>query len=101
MKNLYYYNEKTHERVDEEYAEDYALEQLGIKHNGKLNIIPKGKNNTLTLDQQDWLKEATSWYFDGYEWTVKYDYEIVPEDRDSIIEDMIYEENLDKRLMGE
>lgn len=45
--------------VDEDEAEDYAMEQLGI------TIKPKDKDGTYTQEQIDFLSEFTEWYFSG------------------------------------
>lgn len=59
----YYKNMKTNEKVVQEDATDYAFEKLGIK-----KIEPMGNNGEYTLEQIDFMKEFTDWYFSG-EWT--------------------------------
>lgn len=52
-------NIKTGEEVEEECAEAYALEHLGI------SIRPVGKHGVYTIEQVDFLQEFTRWYFSG------------------------------------
>lgn len=40
-------------------AEDYAMEQLGVK------ITPKGEHGTYTQEQFEFICEFTEWYFSG------------------------------------
>ena len=54
-----YRNIKTDEEVPEVDWTNYAKEKLGIE------ITPQGKNGELTIDQLDFLKEFTEWYFSG------------------------------------
>jgi hypothetical protein len=50
---------KTDEVVYEEEAEDYVLDQLGLK------IEPKGKYGAYTQDQSEFLVEFVEWFFSG------------------------------------
>ena len=60
-----YRNITTDEVVYEEDAEYYALTQLGLMENGKLVIIPRGKNGEMTLEQLDNIKDTVEWFFSG------------------------------------
>lgn len=55
----------TNEIVEDFMAEDYALNKLGLRENGKLVIIPRGKNGEFTLEQLDNIKETVEWFFSG------------------------------------
>ena len=85
----------TDEQVLVEDAQEYAMEKLGIK------ISPLGANGEYTLEQADFLLEFTEWYFSG-EWIRKKvkdtEYENTYQD---IIEDEIYERQLEKNLLDE
>ncbi len=66
MKKKYQYREiKTNEVVEDFMAENYALDKLGLKENGKLVIIPRGKNGEMTLQQLENIKETVAWFFSG------------------------------------
>lgn len=54
----------TNEIVNEEDAEEYALDHLGI------TIKPLDKDGVFTQEQIDFLGEFTEWFFSG-EW-IKY-----------------------------
>lgn len=60
-----YKNRKTEKEVEGFMAEDYALEELGLKENGKLTIIPKGKNGEMTLEQLENIEQTVEWFFSG------------------------------------
>jgi hypothetical protein len=60
-----YRNITTDEVVYEEDAEYYALTELGLMENGKLVIIPRGKNGEMTLEQLDNIKDTVEWFFSG------------------------------------
>ena len=60
-----YRNKTTDEVVYEEDAEYYALTQLGLMENGKLVIIPRGKNGEMTLEQLDNIKGTVEYFFSG------------------------------------
>lgn len=60
-----YRNKTTDEVVYEEDAEYYALTELGLMENGKLVIVPKGKNGEMTLEQLDNIKDTVEWFFSG------------------------------------
>lgn len=66
MEKKYYYKERTTNEVVEDFmAEDYALTKLGLKENGKLVIIPRGKNGEMTLEQLENIQETVEWFFSG------------------------------------
>lgn len=52
-----YENIKTNEEVLIEDAQEYAMDNLGIK------ITPLGKAGEYTLDQIDFIQTFTEWYF--------------------------------------
>ena len=52
-----YKNIKTSEIVLEEEAENYVLDKLGIQ------VIPRGKNGELTLEQVEFIDTYIEWYF--------------------------------------
>lgn len=54
-------NVKTKEIVDEDDAEEYVLDILGI------NITPQGKNGEMTQEQLDFIESTVEWFFSG-EW---------------------------------
>ena len=85
----------TDEQVLIEDAQEYAMHKLGIK------INPLGVNGEYTLEQAEFLVEFTEWYFSG-EWIRKKvkdtEYENTYQD---IIEDEIYERQLEKNLLDE
>ena len=59
-KKMYQYrNIQTGEVVNEDEAEDYALDKLGI------TIEPRGKNGEMTLEQLTNIQETAEWYFSG------------------------------------
>lgn len=60
-----YRNITTDEVVYEEDAEYYALTELGLMENGKLVIIPRGKNGEMTLEQLDNIKDTVKYFFSG------------------------------------
>lgn len=66
MEKKYIYKEiETNEVVEDFMAEDYALTKLGLKENGKLVIIPRGKNGEMTIEQLENIQETVEWFFSG------------------------------------
>lgn len=62
----YQYREiKTNEIVEDFMAEDYALEKLGLKENGKLVIMPRGANGEMTIEQLENIEQTVEWFFSG------------------------------------
>lgn len=60
MEEKYQYkNTKTNEIVEDFMAEDYVIDRLGLV------IMPKGENETLTLEQQDFIDSTVEWFFSG------------------------------------
>ena len=60
MEEKYQYkNTKTNEIVEDFMAEDYVINRLGLV------IMPKGENETLTLEQQDFIDSTVEWFFSG------------------------------------
>lgn len=60
MEEKYQYkNIKTNEIVEDFMAEDYVINRLGLV------IMPKGENETLTLEQQDFIDSTVEWFFSG------------------------------------
>lgn len=60
MEEKYQYkNIKTNEIVEDFMAEDYVIDRLGLV------IMPKGENETLTLEQQDFIDSTVEWFFSG------------------------------------
>ena len=58
MEEKYQYkNIKTNEIVEDFMAEDYVINRLGLV------IMPKGENETLTLEQQDFIDSTVEWFF--------------------------------------
>jgi hypothetical protein len=72
MKYNQYRELSTGEIVDEENAEWYVLDRLGI------TITPKGKNGEMTLEQIDNINSTIEWFFSG-NWIKE---EIVEEEAD-------------------
>lgn len=70
-KSFIYKNTKTKEEVEDFMAEDYALTQLGLKENGELKMVPRGKNGEMTLEQLENIQETTEWFFSG-NWIKEY-----------------------------
>lgn len=70
-----YKNMKTKEVVSEEDAEYYALTELGLMENGKLVIVPRGKNGEMTIEQMENIKDTVEWYFSG-NWIEEEDKEV-------------------------
>ena len=56
---------RTKEIVLEDEAREYALTELGLINNGKLVIIPKGKNGEYTIEQLDNLDATVDWFYSG------------------------------------
>ena len=54
-----YRNIQTEEIVDEQEAESYVLDKLGI------TIEPIGKNGEMTQEQIENIGETVEWYFSG------------------------------------
>lgn len=66
MENKYQYKQITTGKIVEDFmAEDYALTQLGLKENGKIVIIPRGKNGEMTLEQLENIQQTVEWFFSG------------------------------------
>ena len=65
-----------YEFVYQDEATEYALNKLGI------TMKPVGKNNEFTLEQYEFIKEFTEWYFSG-EWVED---ELPEEDNGNIFE---------------
>lgn len=62
----YQYREiTTNEIVEDFMAKDYVLTKLGLKENGKLVVIPRGKNGEFTLEQKDFIESTPDWFFSG------------------------------------
>ena len=60
MEEKYQYkNIKTNEVVEDFMAEDYVINRLGLV------ITPKGENETLTLEQQEFIDSTLEWFFSG------------------------------------
>lgn len=89
-----YRNLATDEIVDEEDSVYYVLDTLGIE------ITPKDKDNTYTLEQQEFIENTVEWFFSG-NWTKEYIKEQIEEIPDLILADMVYEDNVNKRLLEE
>lgn len=87
-----YKNSKTNELVDKEEASKYVCYKLGIQ------IEPKGKNNEYTLEQQEFLKEFTEWYFSDGDWIEEEIEEDEEEDYYAVKDDMIYEDYINRRM---
>ena len=88
---MYQYREiSTNETVTEEEAEDYVFNRLG------LTVTPKGKNGEMTLEQLENIEETVDWFFSG-NW-IKEEIEDVEIVDDLEWADIIYQENLDKRM---
>ena len=64
-KNYQYREITTGEIVEDFMAEDYALIQLGLKENGELRMVPRGKNGEMTLEQLENIQETVEWFFSG------------------------------------
>lgn len=89
---MFQYREiSTNETVSEEEAEDYVLDRLG------LIVTPKGKNGEMTLEQLENIEETVDWFFSG-NWIKEEVNEEIEVDDDLEWADIIYQENLDKRL---
>lgn len=54
-----YRNIQTEEIIDEQEAEDYVLDKLGI------TVEPRGKNGEMTQEQIENIGETVEWYFSG------------------------------------
>ena len=90
-----YKNIKTSEIVLEEEAENYVLDKLGIQ------VIPKGKNGELTLEQVEFIDTYIEWYFSD-NWIKEEIEDEIDEDIPNLeyeLEkaDRIYQDNLDKK----
>lgn len=60
MEKKYQYREiTTNEIVEDFMSEDYVIDRLGLV------IMPKGKNDTLTLEQQEFVESTVEWFFSG------------------------------------
>lgn len=88
----YYVNITTKEIVPEFEFEDYVLEHLGI------DIEPKGKNGTRTLEQTEFIENTIEWFFSG-NWVEEYE----PDEPDEPnleylleMEDRRYQDELDR-----
>lgn len=91
MEGKGYRNITTNEIVLEEDAKEYALTELGLMDNGKLVIVPRGKNGEYTLEQINNIQETVEWFFSG-NWIEEHikeqEYE---EDYYAVKDDLIYE----------
>ena len=85
MEYKVYENTKTKEQVYEEDAQEYALDQLGIK------IQPKGKNGEYTTEQFELIETIIEWYFSG-NWVEEIIQDEYEQDYEAILEDKKYEE---------
>lgn len=65
MSKYQYRKIMTNEIVEDFMAEDYALEKLGLKENGKLVIIPRGANGEMTIEQLENIEQTVDWFFSG------------------------------------
>lgn len=91
-----YRNYDTRDLVWEEDWQDYAMEQLGV------NIEPQGIGGIYTLEQKDFIETLIDWYFSD-NWKLV-DLNPNYEDQsnyEDVIEDKIYQNNLEKRLLNE
>ena len=89
---MFQYREiSTNETVSEEESEDYVLDRLG------LTVTPKGKNGEMTLEQLENIEETVDWFFSG-NWIKEEVNEEIEVDDDLEWADIIYQENLDKRM---
>lgn len=96
MKSLYYENTDTNEMVYEEDWKDYAMKELGIK------IQPKGKGDTYTKVQVEFMEEFTDWFFSDSCWVKRIeDEDHLNFEREYEMAEMQYEYNLERRLLGE
>lgn len=60
MEKKYQYREITTNEVVEDFmSEDYVIDRLGLV------IMPKNKNDTLTLEQQEFIESTVEWFFSG------------------------------------
>lgn len=92
----YYYSRQNNAKVLEEDAQEYAMDMLGIK------ITPQGKNGELTKEQVEFILEFTDWYFSGGDWVLEEEQDgTYGNTREDEIADLIYEDNLDRRLLEE
>ena len=89
----YYKNITTQEVVEEDNAEDYVLEKLGI------TIGPKGLNGAKTLEQIEFIENTIEWFFSG-NWVEEVERD---EDEESDLEyllemeDRRYQDELDRK----
>ncbi len=86
-----YRDMRTNETVPEEEATEYVLDILG------LTVTPKGENGEMTLEQLNNIEETVDWFFSG-NWIKEEVNEDVEVDDDLKWADIIYQENLEKRL---
>lgn len=86
-----YKNIKTSEIVLEEEAENYVLDKLGIQ------VIPRGKNGELTLEQIEFIDTYVEWYFSDNWIKEEIDKDIPDLEYELEKADRIYQDNLDKK----
>lgn len=66
MDKKYQYREITTGEIVEDFmTEDYALTKLGLKENGKVVMIPRGKNGEMTVQQLENIQETVDCFFSG------------------------------------
>lgn len=91
----YYESFNANEKVYEDEWQDYVFDKLGLK------IEPKGKYGELTQEQTQVILDTIDWYFSG-NWVLRTEREDNDnEDYNAYMEDKIYMDNLDRRLMEE
>lgn len=96
MKCKAYKNYDTEELVWEEDWQEYAMYKLGVK------ITPLGKEGTYTIDQLDFMKEFTEWYFSDNWKLVNIDPDYIEKPSyENVMEDLMYERQLEKNLLDE
>lgn len=93
-----YRNMTTDEVVYKEEAKDYALHELGLMNNGKLVIIPKGKNGEMTAEQLENLESTIDWFFSG-NWIEEdiYDEDVSDLEYELELADREYQDELDRK----
>ena len=89
----YYINEKTKEKVYEDDWQNYVMKHYG------LTILPIGKHAELSKEQYELIDMITAWHFDDWDWTFKEEIDALENNYESVMEDKLYEENLEKRLL--
>lgn len=91
-----YRNITTDEVVYKEEAEEYALEKLGMKKNGKLTIIPMGQNGEMTIEQIEYIESTPEWFFSG-NWIEEEIYDEDVPDLEDELADREYQDGLDRK----